>query len=48
MLKEQLANYTIILASSSPRRQELLTSLNIDFEVRLKPVKENFPDYLCK
>lgn len=47
MLKEQLANYTIILASSSPRRQELLTSLNIDFEVRLKPVKENFPDYLC-
>ncbi|MDA9552856.1 Maf family protein, partial [Flavobacteriaceae bacterium] len=47
MLKEQLANYTIILASSSPRRQELLTSLNIDFEVRLKPVKEIFSDYLC-
>ncbi|MDA7558197.1 Maf family nucleotide pyrophosphatase [Flavobacteriaceae bacterium] len=47
MLKEQLTGYTIILASSSPRRQELLRSLNVDFEVRLKPVKEIFSKHLC-
>ena len=47
MLKKQLSHHRIILASSSPRRQELLRSLNIDFEVRLKPVKELFSEYLC-
>lgn len=40
ILSEKLKNHHIILASASPRRQELLKSLNIDFEVRVKPVNE--------
>lgn len=38
-------NFTskIILASNSPRRKELLTSLGLDFTVRVKEVDENFP-----
>lgn len=40
MLSEKLKNHHIILASASPRRQELLKSLNIDFEVRVQPVNE--------
>lgn len=39
-LSEKLKNHHIILASASPRRQELLKSLDIDFEVRVKPVDE--------
>jgi septum formation protein len=39
-LSEKLKNHHIILASASPRRQELLKSLIIDFEVRVKPVNE--------
>lgn len=33
----------IILASKSPRRQELLTLMGLDFTVEVKPVDENFP-----
>ncbi|MFY0592655.1 Maf family nucleotide pyrophosphatase [Roseivirga sp.] len=36
-------NYRLILASKSPRRQELLKSLDIDFEVEVKPIDESFP-----
>ena len=39
-LSEKLKHRHIILASASPRRQELLKSLEIDFEVRVKPVNE--------
>lgn len=39
-------DYIYILASKSPRRQELLKSLGIDFQIRLKEVEENFPDNL--
>jgi len=46
MLKEKLKNYHIILASGSPRRQEFFKGLGIDFEVRLKPVKEDYPERL--
>lgn len=36
--------YKVVLASGSPRRQELLTGLGIDFEVRLMPdLDENYP-----
>lgn len=38
--------YRIILASKSPRRQQLLKELEIDFEVLVKPVDEVFPDHL--
>ncbi|MCR4940703.1 MAG: Maf family protein [Treponemataceae bacterium] len=34
----------IILASSSPRRQEILKSLNIPFKVIIPDIKETFPD----
>lgn len=40
--------YKIILASKSPRRQELLTQLGIPFESRVKEVDENFPTHLKK
>lgn len=40
--------YNFILASQSPRRQELLKSLGIDFEVRTKAVNENYPPHMQK
>lgn len=36
----------IILASKSPRRQELLSLMGIDFKVVLKEVDESYPDGL--
>lgn len=36
-------NLKIILASKSPRRQELLRNLGIDFQVRSKDTNEDFP-----
>ncbi|UKN01452.1 Maf family nucleotide pyrophosphatase [Paracrocinitomix mangrovi] len=41
-----LANKNIILASKSPRRQQLLQGLDIDFEIRTKDVEEIYPDDL--
>ena len=38
----------IILASKSPRRQELLKGLGIDFEVKTKEVEEVYPNHLKK
>ncbi|MBT8304590.1 MAG: septum formation protein Maf [Bacteroidia bacterium] len=46
MLKEALKNYHIILASGSPRRHKFFHDLNIEFEVHLKPIKEEYPDRL--
>lgn len=46
MLKEQLKNYKIILASGSPRRQKFFSDLDIDFEIRLKEVAEIYPPEL--
>lgn len=40
MLNEQLASKNIILASGSPRRQQFLKDLEIDFTIQLKPVEE--------
>ena len=42
MLKN-LNTKTIILASQSPRRQDLLSDLGITFEVITKPIEEDFP-----
>lgn len=39
---ENLKGKKIILASKSPRRQELLKGLHIDFEIRTKDVEENY------
>ncbi|RZS96716.1 Maf family nucleotide pyrophosphatase [Cecembia calidifontis] len=33
----------LILASRSPRRQELLKGLHLDFEIRIKETEEDFP-----
>lgn len=46
MLKEKLKDYTIILASGSPRRQEYFKALGIDFKIQLKPVEEVYPEHL--
>ncbi|AWW29260.1 septum formation protein Maf [Echinicola strongylocentroti] len=42
-MKTILTNKKIILGSKSPRRQELLKGLDIDFEIRTKDVNEDFP-----
>jgi len=36
----------IILASGSPRRQQFLKELELDFEIQLKPVEEVYPEDL--
>ncbi len=46
MLVDLLKDKKIILGSVSPRRQELLKSLGIDFEIRVKDLKEKYPKNL--
>lgn len=42
-----LSTYTILLASQSPRRQELLRGLDIPFKVKVLPdLDESYPDTL--
>lgn len=42
-----LQKYKIVLGSNSPRRRELLSGLDIDFEVRIIPgIDESYPDSL--
>lgn len=41
-------DYQYILASKSPRRQQLLKSLGVDFRIVIKEVEENFPENLTK
>lgn len=46
MLYDKLRNHNLILASASPRRQRFFREMGLDFEIRLKPVKEVYPDEL--
>ena len=46
MLNEKLKEYRIILASGSPRRQEFFKNLGLEFDIILKPIKEEFPNRL--
>lgn len=46
MLQDQLSGYKIILASQSPRRQQLLKELGISFEVAKVDFNENYPSHL--
>lgn len=46
MLNEKLKNYSIILASGSPRRQQFFKDLNLDFTVDVKEVDEVYPTKL--
>jgi len=44
---ENLAGYRIILASNSPRRKELMSGLDIPFEIKTLPdIEESYPDTL--
>ncbi|HXL00732.1 MAG: Maf-like protein [Dysgonamonadaceae bacterium] len=45
----KLTNYRIILASNSPRRKELLSGIDVDYEVHtLSDIDESYPDDLPK
>jgi septum formation protein len=46
MLSNKLKKYNIILASKSPRRQQFLKDLDLDFEIQLKEVEEIYPNHL--
>jgi len=46
MLKEKLKEYTLILASGSPRRQQFFKDMDLDFEIRLKDIEEIYPPEL--
>lgn len=43
-----LSLYTIILASKSPRRQQLLKELGVDFIIKTKDIEEVYPPHLKK
>lgn len=43
-----LSQYNVILASNSPRRKELLSGLDIRYEVKILPdIDESYPDHLA-
>jgi septum formation protein len=46
MIQDKLKNYHLILASGSPRRQQFFKDLGLDFEIRLKPIDEVYPNKL--
>ena len=46
MLQKLLKDRRLILASQSPRRSFFLKELNLDFEIRIKEVAENYPAHL--
>jgi septum formation protein len=43
MILKNLKNKKLVLASKSPRRQQLLAGMDVEFEVRTKDVDESFP-----
>lgn len=46
MIQDKLKNHNLILASGSPRRQQFFKDLGLDFEIRLKPINEVYPNHL--
>jgi septum formation protein len=49
MVTDRLKDYHIILASNSPRRRELLSGLDLSYEVKTIPgIDESYPDDLHK
>ncbi|WP_430967058.1 Maf-like protein [Spongiimicrobium sp. 2-473A-2-J] len=46
MVLDKLKDLQLILASGSPRRQEFFKAMHLNFEVRVKPVEEVYPDHL--
>ncbi len=45
-LQEKLKGRHLILGSGSPRRQQFLQDLGLDFEIRKKEIEEHFPSTL--
>lgn len=45
-LQEVLSEYTLVLASGSPRRKMLFEGLGFPFEIRTQPIEESFPESL--
>ena len=43
LLQEKLKSWKLVLASKSPRRQQLLKGLDVDFEIRTKEIEEVYP-----
>lgn len=43
MLKEKLAQYTVVLATGSPRRQQFFRDLDIPFRIELREIDEVYP-----
>lgn len=46
MLKQILSEYTIILASGSPRRQLFFQELDLKYRIEVRPVEETYPAHL--
>ena len=46
MLSTKLKNYNLILASGSPRRQQFLKDLHLDFTIDVREVEEIYPKEL--
>ena len=46
MINDKLENHRIILASQSPRRQQMLRELGLKFDVVIKDYPETYPDGL--
>jgi septum formation protein len=46
MFTNKLAQYSLILASGSPRRQQFFKDLDLDFEIHLKEIEEIYPPEL--
>ena len=46
MVADNLNKYRIILASGSPRRQQLLQELGLSFDVVVRDFPENYPEHL--
>ena len=46
MFSPKLKEYKIVLASSSPRRQQFFKDLGLDYEIRLREIDEVYPNHL--
>ncbi|UWX56272.1 Maf-like protein [Maribacter litopenaei] len=46
MISEKLKEHKLILASGSPRRRQFFQEMGLDFEIRLNPIDESYPEHL--
>lgn len=42
----KINNYQVLLASASPRRQQFLKDMGLEFELHVRPINEVYPDSL--